>query len=1464
MKTSRWLCGIAVVLFGVFGLLSKVNADNPPWPPQVLVLALDPSAAEEGSDPATFLVVRTGPANTPLTVQYALGGTADNGDDYQPLSGQVIIPPGAYFAPVIVNPIDDFLVEGHESVVIALQQPPVWPPPYIVTWPSVAAAEIADNDFDPTNHPPVVSLISPPDGSIFEAYDDIKLVARAFDRDGRVRTVEFFANDVSLGIVTNRPLLSPYALALDPLADPAFELDPDVFPSLDLAASPTSGPIPIPIPGDLFRLVWSNAPPGHYVLTAVATDSDGDSTRSAPIQIKVLEVPPRPVVNVRATDPIATEPDPTTDHLDTATFKIYRRGPTNLPLTVFYRLGGTAQNGVDYSELPYSAVIPAGRRAVEVVVKPIDDPFVEGTESVILKLVEPVCIATFPPPPDCYVVGRADAARAVIRDNDSPPNHPPVVRLVKPEDGDVFRAPADIRLAALARDYDGYVTQVEFFEGTNSLGVVSNNPAALSAALPPFTMVWSNVPPGRYVLHAVATDNDGESTRSQPVEIKVVPNLEPPIVNITTTDPVGSEPGVLTVIDPAVFAVTRTGSTNHPLIVFYRIGGTAENGVDYQLLSGRVWIPAGAASADIVVTPLDDDLVEGLETVILKLVPHPILSPSNTIPQWWYRIGSNDVARAVIRDNDTAPTNLPPRVKIVHPEDGDVFESPVDIRLAAAAHDPDGWVRTVEFFDGNVSLGVVSNSVSSIGGNAGPDADGLSPEQLFRLLWENVPPGPHVLTAKATDNRGAMAWSEPVHIKVLPPPRPPVVTIYATDPYASEGPSFDVFPTHNIEPTPLDPTLINLNPKTATFTVVRRGPTNEDLVVFYKLDGTAINGRDYRELSGHVTIPRGAYRAPIVVDPIDDNLPEPTETVVAALVPVACPAIDPPPPGCYVVGDPHRAVVYIFDNDWNRSPKAEIVHPQDGDIFRAGSDIEIDVGARDPDGWVTKVEFFANHTKIGEQEIHFIIPPPPGQLQRFSMTWSNVPAGDYVLTAKATDNLGAMSWTDPVQIKVVNIPPVPVVTIEAIDPVASEPNPLTLQPLDPATFQVSRTGNTSRPLDVYYRISGTASNGVDYLALSGVVTIPSNAPSAFIHIVPKNDDLVEGTESVILALRQPPCVLSNAVTPDCYLVGNPGRDIAYIRDNDAPNRPPTVAIVSPANGSVFSAPLDLRLVAAAGDPDGWVVAVEFFDGNTSLGIVRNPIAIMDTAPVRLLDLNTDVLTANSLTRPFVLVWSNVPPGKHILTAVATDNCGDSTRSRPVEIAVREPSDLPVIRIMATDAVAREGTTNTATFRIRRTGPTNDALTVFYAIRGTASNGVDYVTIPNSLTIPAGRHGARIVITPIDDNLPERIETVRLRLTPPPFVPPTYEIGRPAGAGAVILDNDHPLLTPELLVDGLHLRLSVFEGMPFRLESSTNLVDWEEEASGISTEDGVSVVEPSDEYPLRFFRVLPEYGDLDQE
>ena len=89
------------------------------------------------------------------------------------------------------------------------------------------------------------------------------------------------------------------------------------------------------------------------------------------------------------------------------------------------------------------------------------------------------------------------------------------------------------------------------------------------------------------------------------------------------------------------FTVTRTGSTAAALTVNYAIGGTATNGADYQTLSGSVLIAAGLASASIDVIPVDDNIVEGSETVILTINPTAA-----------YSLGASSSATVTIADND--------------------------------------------------------------------------------------------------------------------------------------------------------------------------------------------------------------------------------------------------------------------------------------------------------------------------------------------------------------------------------------------------------------------------------------------------------------------------------------------------------------------------------------------------------------------------------------------------------------------------------------------------------------------------------------------------------------------------------------------------------------------------------------------------------------------------------------------
>jgi polygalacturonase len=67
------------------------------------------------------------------------------------------------------------------------------------------------------------------------------------------------------------------------------------------------------------------------------------------------------------------------------------------------------------------------------------------------------------------------------------------------------------------------------------------------------------------------------------------------------------------------------------------------------------------------------------------------------------------------------------------------------------------------------------------------------------------------------------------------------------------------------------------------------------------------------------------------------------------------------------------------------------------------------------------------------------------------------------------------------------------------------------------------------------------------------------------------------------------------------------------------------------------------------------------------------------------------------------------------------------------------------------------------FRITRTGDTSQALTVKYTIRGTAKNGTDYQTIPDTVTIPIGGAEATITIQSQDNTKQEELKTVFLSL-----------------------------------------------------------------------------------------------------
>ena len=112
-----------------------------------------------------------------------------------------------------------------------------------------------------------------------------------------------------------------------------------------------------------------------------------------------------------------------------------------------------------------------------------------------------------------------------------------------------------------------------------------------------------------------------------------------PTVTIAATDATATEAGATT----GRFTLTRTGATTAALTVNYTVAGTATAGSDYVALAGSMQIPAGAATATVTVTPVNDTAVEPNETVVATLGANAA-----------YTVGAAAVATVTIQSDDVA------------------------------------------------------------------------------------------------------------------------------------------------------------------------------------------------------------------------------------------------------------------------------------------------------------------------------------------------------------------------------------------------------------------------------------------------------------------------------------------------------------------------------------------------------------------------------------------------------------------------------------------------------------------------------------------------------------------------------------------------------------------------------------------------------------------------------------------
>jgi len=264
-------------------------------------------------------------------------------------------------------------------------------------------------------------------------------------------------------------------------------------------------------------------------------------------------------------------------------------------------------------------------------------------------------------------------------------------------------------------------------------------------------------------------------------------------------------------------------------------------------------------------------------------------------------------------------------------------------------------------------------------------------------------------------------------------------------------------------------------------------------------------------------------------------------------------------------------------------PQAAITSPANHAAFFTPVDIPLFATVVDAPH-TTNVEFYAGTNYLGpavnlgqatRPPIFQFAPPEPLLDSIWCLVWSNVPAGSYSLTVRnrGTDLLLGQNrylsrTSAPVNITVVgstatnNGPDV--VSVVATDPVAvSGTNSWTWWGMTNTTpswtnwppphwqlftnwgpknglFTVRRFGDASDAVTVAYTLTGTATNGTNYAALPGSVTIPAGVAYALIPVVPIDTGPPYLPKTVILTLTPP------TATAPRYSVGFPPRAVVVI------------------------------------------------------------------------------------------------------------------------------------------------------------------------------------------------------------------------------------------------------------------------------------------------------------------------------
>ncbi|MCB2377285.1 Ig-like domain-containing protein [Hymenobacter sp. BT635] len=240
----------------------------------------------------------------------------------------------------------------------------------------------------------------------------------------------------------------------------------------------------------------------------------------------------------------------------------------------------------------------------------------------------------------------------------------------------------------------------------------------------------------------------------------------------------------------------------------------------------------------------------------------------------------------------------------------------------------------------------------------------------YSFSWNGVATGTYSLTVKATDNAGATTTSGAVSVSVTSGTTNPGGT-------CTGGPTSGDY-TYSVSGASPNPTL--------TFVPGRSGVGSTTLLLYY---GTNAAGPyPGYVVTANAPFTLNASAGQTVYFYYTYSVPEGGERNTSST--------------------PHSVVVgSCGTGTTNTPPTVSLTSPANNASFTAPATLNITANAADVNGTVSKVEFYRGTTLLGTDTS-----------APYSFSWTNVAAGSYSLTAKATDNAGATTTSGAVNVTV--------------------------------------------------------------------------------------------------------------------------------------------------------------------------------------------------------------------------------------------------------------------------------------------------------------------------------------------------------------------------------------------------------------------------------------------------------------